>query len=231
MSCEICTEIFNKSTNSVVTCCHCSKTACKNCVRTYLLSIDDEAQCMFCNNPQDLVFLASNINKTWVHSTYKKHREKILLDKQVAQLPDTQDKAKRTRLSRQHTAEIEALNKQKKELVDNLKKINNEVDQILNKKSLLKKLDYSNKLVGQVKQEFQLPKSFVKKNLEKETATVLEIETPIDKDDLVRFKDEYGKLIGLKENERSLGFFFMGSFDHKEYEKNRDDINAKVEWI
>ncbi len=31
------------------------------------------------------------------------------------------------------------------------------------------------------------------KNLEKKTATVLEIETPIDKDDLVRFKDEYGR--------------------------------------
>ena len=30
-----------------------------------------------------------------------------------------------------------------------IKKINNEVDQILNKKSLLKKLDYSKKLVGQ----------------------------------------------------------------------------------
>ena len=28
-----------------------------------------------------------------------------------------------------------------------------------------------------------------------------------------------------------LVFFFMGSFDHKESEKNRDDINAKVEWI
>ena len=48
-----------------------------------------------------------------------------------------------------------------------IKKINSEVDQILNKKSLLKKLDYSKKLVGQVKQEFQLPKLFVKKNLEK----------------------------------------------------------------
>ena len=48
-----------------------------------------------------------------------------------------------------------------------IKKINNEVDQILNKKSLLKKLDYSKKLVGQVKQEFQLPKAFVKKNLER----------------------------------------------------------------
>ena len=48
-----------------------------------------------------------------------------------------------------------------------IKKINNEVDQILNKKSLLKKLDYSKKLVGQVKQEFLLPKSFVKKKFRK----------------------------------------------------------------
>jgi hypothetical protein len=48
-----------------------------------------------------------------------------------------------------------------------IRKINNEVDKILSKKNLLKKLDYSKKLVGQVKQEFQLPKSFVTKNLEK----------------------------------------------------------------
>ena len=47
-----------------------------------------------------------------------------------------------------------------------IKKINDEVDRILKKKKLVKKLDYSKKLVGQVKQEFQLPKSFVKKNLE-----------------------------------------------------------------
>ena len=48
-----------------------------------------------------------------------------------------------------------------------INKINNEVDKILSKKNLLKKLDYSKKLVGQVKQEFQLPKSFISKNLEK----------------------------------------------------------------
>ena len=48
-----------------------------------------------------------------------------------------------------------------------IKKINLEVENILNKKKLLKKLDYSKKLVGQVKQEFQLPKTFIKKNLEK----------------------------------------------------------------
>ena len=48
-----------------------------------------------------------------------------------------------------------------------INKINNEVDKILSKKYLLKRLDYSKKLVGQVKQEFQLPKSFITKNLEK----------------------------------------------------------------
>ena len=48
-----------------------------------------------------------------------------------------------------------------------VRKINTEVDKILFKKKLIKKLDYSKKLVGQVKQEFQLPKTFIKKNLEK----------------------------------------------------------------
>ena len=42
------------------------------------------------------------------------------------------------------------------------------------------------------------------KNLNKETATILEIETPIDKDDLVRFKDEYGRENKPYENENSM---------------------------
>ncbi len=48
-----------------------------------------------------------------------------------------------------------------------IKNLNNEVDRIISKKNLIKKFDYSNKLVGQVKQEFQISKSFIKKNIEK----------------------------------------------------------------
>ena len=48
-----------------------------------------------------------------------------------------------------------------------IKKLNKEVDRIISKKNLIKKFDYSNKLVGQVKQEFQISKSFIKKNIEK----------------------------------------------------------------
>ena len=44
-------------------------------------------------------------------------------------------------------------------------KINNEVDVILKNKSKIKKSDYSRKLVGEVKQELALSKSFVNKYL------------------------------------------------------------------
>ena len=46
-----------------------------------------------------------------------------------------------------------------------INKINKEVDKILIDKKKLKKSDYSNKLVGQVKQEIKLSSNFIKKNL------------------------------------------------------------------
>ena len=48
-----------------------------------------------------------------------------------------------------------------------INKINKEVDKIISNKLLINRLDYSKKLVGQVKQEISLPRSFIKKNLEK----------------------------------------------------------------
>ena len=48
-----------------------------------------------------------------------------------------------------------------------INKINKEVDRISSQKKLTKKYDYSKKLVGQVKQEIQLPKNFIKKYLDK----------------------------------------------------------------
>ena len=46
-----------------------------------------------------------------------------------------------------------------------IKKINTEVDKIVAQKKLSKKYDYSKKLVGQVKQEIELPKYSSKKIL------------------------------------------------------------------
>jgi len=48
-----------------------------------------------------------------------------------------------------------------------IKKINVEVDRITKQKKLVKKYDYSKNLVGQVKQEIQLPSIFIQKNIYK----------------------------------------------------------------
>ena len=48
-----------------------------------------------------------------------------------------------------------------------IKKINLEVDRITKQKKLIKKYDYSKNLVGQVKQEIQLPSIFIQKNIYK----------------------------------------------------------------
>ena len=48
-----------------------------------------------------------------------------------------------------------------------INQINKEFEKIIKNKNLSKKSDYSKKLVGQVKQEIQLPKSFVNKYLKK----------------------------------------------------------------
>ena len=55
-----------------------------------------------------------------------------------------------------------------------IKKINLEVDRIVKQKRLIKKYDYSKNLVGQVKQEIQLPSIFIRKNIYKHISSSIE---------------------------------------------------------
>ena len=44
-------------------------------------------------------------------------------------------------------------------------------------------------------------------------------------------KDDYAKHSGLNSNQKSLGFFFMGSYKHLETPKVREGLDSKVEWV
>ena len=44
-------------------------------------------------------------------------------------------------------------------------------------------------------------------------------------------KDDYAKHLGLNINQKSLGFFFMGSYEHIETTKVREGLDTKVEWV
>ena len=89
--CMICTEKYNKTKRSVVTCCYCEFSACRVCCETYIL---DKTQpcCMngSCNKEWSRKFLVENFSKVFINNEWKKHQEKILYDKEKALLPATQ---------------------------------------------------------------------------------------------------------------------------------------------
>lgn len=127
MSCSICLENFNKSNHCEVTCDICNKSACKCCVREYILNTPTEASCMFCKNEFKTLFLTSNLNKSWVHTTYKTHLEQILIERQIAQLPQTQGQAETTKKIRQLEIINKELNKEKDLYRKKLNQIKNQI--------------------------------------------------------------------------------------------------------
>ena len=95
-TCAVCMEDCNKSTRASTKCPYCITEFCRTCLQTYML--DNTADVPTCINtdcamPWDREFLDSQFTRTFRLVTYKTHREKVLLDKERARLPSTQDDA------------------------------------------------------------------------------------------------------------------------------------------
>lgn len=96
--CDVCYEKFNKTTHKIIPCEYtatCEFVACMTCVRAYLLGTTQiEACCMNCSKAWSPEFLTI-LTKTWITTTYKKHRERLLLETQMIQMADTMEPATR----------------------------------------------------------------------------------------------------------------------------------------
>lgn len=90
-SCDICCFDFNNSTRSLIKCKNkdCKLNVCKTCVRKYISSQSNDAHCMECKIAYDDNFIVMNLNRNWYEKEYKNHRKSILLEKQMARMPDT----------------------------------------------------------------------------------------------------------------------------------------------
>ena len=97
MSCDVCCANYNKSLHSEVKCYfpNCGYSACKECVRTYLTGITAEPHCMKCRNKWNLEFTKSSLNASFMDTDYKKHRQTILTDQIIAQIPEFYERALR----------------------------------------------------------------------------------------------------------------------------------------
>ena len=96
-TCQICCNDFNKSTRTPIKCKNqeCKVLACKECVRTYLSTQTGDPHCMGCKIAFDDNFIVMNLNRTWCEKDYRQHRKGILLEQQMARMPETVEAAER----------------------------------------------------------------------------------------------------------------------------------------
>lgn len=108
--CDICFEIFNKSTHKPIECMYCHKTTCVKCIRTYLLTTYDEPHCMKCKTAWERDFWMDKVPKAFINDELKTHREKILLEREKSLMPVTQhivERIVRTKRIKEAIVELE----------------------------------------------------------------------------------------------------------------------------
>ena len=79
--CVICAETINHSTRKSITCSSslCDFTACKTCIRTYILNSYNDPHCMSCKQPYDHEFMTNNLNQSFVNKDYKEQNQLSIL--------------------------------------------------------------------------------------------------------------------------------------------------------
>ena len=89
--CQICCEKYNNSLRKCVTCpnSECNYSACKTCVRTYIMNSTSDPHCMNCRKPWQQDFIILNLNRNFYNDTYKPQRRKILFEREQSKIPDT----------------------------------------------------------------------------------------------------------------------------------------------
>jgi len=92
--CDVCDELFNKSTRSKVFCRACETSCCKSCVRKYVGRTIKDAHCMNCQASWDRGFLVDNLNKSFVDGLYSDTRKKVLFQREQARFPETMEHVK-----------------------------------------------------------------------------------------------------------------------------------------
>lgn len=90
-TCDICTEKYNKVSRKPIKCQYCEFIACADCTKKYILN-ETTIHCMNndCKREWTRHYISTKFSLNFVNTVLKKHREKILFDRERALLPATQ---------------------------------------------------------------------------------------------------------------------------------------------
>ncbi len=104
--CAICATKYNNSTLKQIPCEYgdCNFSACKACIRTYLLGTTTDPHCMECKKVWTEEFIVIHLNRSFIITDYKNHRRTLLLDREISKMPETMHAAERySRMEHQKT--------------------------------------------------------------------------------------------------------------------------------
>ena len=89
--CPICISPYNKS-NRLPICCpdaNCQYTACRDCIKQYILTDNSDPKCMDCSKSFPRTFLQSMMTHSWLTKEFKQSRKVTLTERQKAMIPET----------------------------------------------------------------------------------------------------------------------------------------------
>lgn len=131
--CLICCETFTAHNRAKIICNNvdCGYSACKQCIRQYLLTTTSDPHCMMCKKAWDNRFVIEHLNKNWYNKEYRIHRKQLLLDRQLAMLPDTMEAASREQDIRGLKNEIAQYDQEQKVLKQKIRDIGDERIKVL----------------------------------------------------------------------------------------------------
>lgn len=111
--CPVCLDKYTAHVRKAVCCPYCNYNVCNVCTKRYLTDGILDAHCMSCRRAWNDEFLDLNFTKAFRTGPYKKHREDVLLDREIGLLPTRQPR-------------VEAVHKLR-DVEEQMKKINAEL--------------------------------------------------------------------------------------------------------
>ena len=132
--CFVCAEVYNKSYRSKITCTQyndskqkCNFSACRKCIRRYILTSGSTAHCMCCKKNFDRDFMIENLCRSWVDNEYETYVVNLLLDTEKARCPENMREAanyKKIPILRKENIDMQ---KKKRELYEMILNIDNQI--------------------------------------------------------------------------------------------------------
>lgn len=125
--CPVCISAYTKQQRKRVECSWCGVACCSACLQQYVLTLQGDPHCMGCKRRMDGEFLAAHLPRAFMLGRYKEHRERVLLDREKALLPASQDLLENYRTSQALRASLGELDTRRRTLLQQVFDLNTEI--------------------------------------------------------------------------------------------------------